>query len=419
MGVSSALAVWLTVSVPLGLLVILRLSVGKDHSILAIIAGHDGRLSISRLQAFMWTMAIFGTYAAATAVHPTIRPASESAKAGARAALSKAQDYNSASAAAVADARRDLVKASNLARLAAQAAEQAEAKFTLEVDAAKKESFRQAAITARALARDLVITVDTATLTLRFAQEAAADAARDLNTAMQSSRAHQWVEIPATLLALAGISLSSGVFASLISAAAAKRIREGDPAAEEVTVQVPTALNAFAAEASGSTLRGNWLLIRGHSFGRTGVVRVDGAIAQVLFWTPSAIGVQLREGQPIRRLVIDSPNGKTANDVDASIGRTVTDQGAAGPRNLAIGERRKVFEFRDLFVDDSSPDNLSLMKFQMFGWTLVAVTIYLFIFFGSFGPTLDRLPEVDSTLVLLTGLSQAGYLGERTATTLK
>ncbi len=42
---------------------------GRKSPFLAYIAGSDNRLSLSRLQAFLWTLVIFGAFAAAMAVH--------------------------------------------------------------------------------------------------------------------------------------------------------------------------------------------------------------------------------------------------------------------------------------------------------------------------------------------------------------
>ena len=50
------------------------------------------------------------------------------------------------------------------------------------------------------------------------------------------------------------------------------------------------------------------------------------------------------------------------------------------------------------------------MKFQMFGWTLVALAIYLVLFVHNLDPHTATLPMVDSSIVVLTGVSQTGYL---------
>jgi len=46
----------------------------------------------------------------------------------------------------------------------------------------------------------------------------------------------------------------------------------------------------------------------------------------------------------------------------------------------------------------------------MFGWTMIAVSIYVFLFLVSLSDTMTSLPTVDSSIVILTGISQAAYL---------
>ena len=53
------------------------------------------------------------------------------------------------------------------------------------------------------------------------------------------------------------------------------------------------------------------------------------------------------------------------------------------------------------------------MKFQMFGWTVIAVVIYSWIFLTNLTSHLSALPNVDKTVVILTGLSQSGYLASK------
>jgi hypothetical protein len=60
-------------------------------------------------------------------------------------------------------------------------------------------------------------------------------------------------------------------------------------------------------------------------------------------------------------------------------------------------------------------DKPALSRFQMFAWTWIGIIIYLLTLFSSvrsFGPVQNLvLPDVDSTLVLLMGLSQVAFLG--------
>jgi len=50
------------------------------------------------------------------------------------------------------------------------------------------------------------------------------------------------------------------------------------------------------------------------------------------------------------------------------------------------------------------------MKFQMFGWTLIAILIYGYLFLSSISASMTELPTVPESIVVLTGLSQGGYL---------
>jgi hypothetical protein len=50
------------------------------------------------------------------------------------------------------------------------------------------------------------------------------------------------------------------------------------------------------------------------------------------------------------------------------------------------------------------------MKFQMFGWTIIAIVIYVYLFLADLRPSLESLPVVPASIVILTGLSQSGYL---------
>lgn len=79
-------------------------------------------------------------------------------------------------------------------------------------------------------------------------------------------------------------------------------------------------------------------------------------------------------------------------------------------RHLSLGKETFSYEFADLFRDDKNPANLDLMKFQMFGWTLIAIFIYSWLFLQNLNDNITTLPLVPQTIVLLTGLSQTGYL---------
>jgi hypothetical protein len=57
------------------------------------------------------------------------------------------------------------------------------------------------------------------------------------------------------------------------------------------------------------------------------------------------------------------------------------------------------------------------MKFQMFGWTVVAVRFYVILFLSKLANDISQLPTVDPSIVILTGVSQAGYLAGKAAST--
>jgi hypothetical protein len=65
-------------------------------------------------------------------------------------------------------------------------------------------------------------------------------------------------------------------------------------------------------------------------------------------------------------------------------------------------------------------ERTELTRLQMFFWTLISVTIYLFLLYFTVNRDMAdvvnlALPEIDGTLVVLMGLSQAGYLGAKIA----
>ncbi len=78
--------------------------------------------------------------------------------------------------------------------------------------------------------------------------------------------------------------------------------------------------------------------------------------------------------------------------------------------NLSLAEETSSYEFADLFRDDKNPINLDLMKFQMFGWTIIAIFIYSWLFLQNLTDSIISLPLVPETIVILTGVSQMGYL---------
>lgn len=69
-----------------------------------------------------------------------------------------------------------------------------------------------------------------------------------------------------------------------------------------------------------------------------------------------------------------------------------------------------------LLTDDSGAPDLS--KLQMLAWTLLAIGAYLNAISTAVkvGPGLTEMPDVDSTLMMLMGLGQGGYLGKKLVT---
>jgi len=85
------------------------------------------------------------------------------------------------------------------------------------------------------------------------------------------------------------------------------------------------------------------------------------------------------------------------------------------PPSASLGSATDALEWSDLFRDDGNPTNLDLMKFQMFGWTIVGLLLYLANFFSALGAqhVLSSLPAIDDSLVVLMGVSQAAYLANK------
>jgi hypothetical protein len=72
----------------------------------------------------------------------------------------------------------------------------------------------------------------------------------------------------------------------------------------------------------------------------------------------------------------------------------------------------------NLLTDDQGITDLS--KVQMLTWTVIAVGVYLYTVSTTIASILNLhtssgLPDIDGTLMVLTGLSQGGYLGKKVA----
>jgi hypothetical protein len=313
---------------------------GRNSPFFAYIGGSDHRLSLSRLQAFLWTLTIFGAFVAAMAVHKQLPGEAEieRAKAEAQKAATAVKEAEQQSAQAAPDKKQDMAKALEAARARQQQAE-------------------------------AVIASD------------------------------EWVNIPAALLVLAGIAIGSGVFSSLIAAS-----NNEDKTACVTGIQPNPVLDTANGNASPAT---NTLLIDGQNLGERGKVRFGRITATIRQWKSDGakiwvdVPAQFLSGPPRKTygpLVVDTPNGKLAYDL------------VGPPSAFGLGAATSYYEFVDLFRDDKSPDNLDLMKFQMFGWTVIAIVIYVYLFLSGLSNDLTKLPEVPQGIVVLTGLSQTGYL---------
>jgi hypothetical protein len=212
----------------------------------------------------------------------------------------------------------------------------------------------------------------------------------------------KWIQIPSALLALAGISIGSGVVSSLIAAV------HSDQQSARVTSLSTAANNAgFTAAFPNASPPENpyALVITGTDLGDSGRVRL-GRLglgkrrARVLFWNSNGtqILVDLAGNQSYDKLVIETKNGKL----------TYTLRGVSP--DLTLGVERVNYELADLFRDDKNPETFSLMKFQMFGWTVVAIFIFVYLFLAHLTRDITTLPTVDPSIAVLTGVSQAGYL---------
>ena len=192
----------------------------------------------------------------------------------------------------------------------------------------------------------------------------------------------KWIEIPTELLQLAGIAITSGVLSSLISSVSG-----------EEKSAVVTDLDPDPSDPS-------WT-ITGKNLGDNGSVRFGRVMVTIHEWTDQKIRVVLPNEVSQGPLIVDTAKGKVCHIISGT-----------RPR-FTLGEPRTYYEFVDLFRNDRSPRVLDVMKFQMFGWTLVAIVLYVIFFLGNLEATITKLPIVNSSTVMLTGLSQIGYLADK------
>jgi hypothetical protein len=377
---------------------------------LGFIVGNDNRLSLSRAQAFLWTMVIFGTYAAAWKAHKAVKPATPAAIEKITALATKARE-------------RAIESHSSALQRSISAGVAAEAKASAELDSALAfpnpvDSTRtapaldsvRAALNARrkeaadarvsSIAADRVARIDSLRASLMEA-----DAAR-----------YKWILIPAGLLALAGISIGSGLFSSLISAVNSTGVQPCITSIRAVRYEDLSALNLKLGRPRSLDLP--CVVVEGTGLGHNGRVRFGSDFADVLSWNESennmAIVVPpaaaIADGSKTwsGTLIIDTSNGKIAYGTRSG---QVT-QLIPAPMQITLGSPTDALEWSDLFRTDSNPSSLDLTKFQMFGWTIISVTLYLWNFFVALAAqgVLATLPSIDESLVILMGVSQAAYL---------
>lgn len=188
------------------------------------------------------------------------------------------------------------------AKAAAQAAQQ-------EVDAAQK---------ARDQANANADQRKTADDALGKAKDALKEAQQKAETAAKNA---QWVNIPAALLALAGIAIGSGVFSSLIAASNSE-----DKTACVTSVESKQIIDP--PDDSDNALTINTLIIKGQNLGDRGRVRFGRISAHIRDWSSDGTQIQVdvptHLPEPTRRqnfygpLVVDTPNGKLAYELGST-----------------------------------------------------------------------------------------------------
>jgi len=389
--------------------------------VLAFMVGSDNRLSLSRLQAFVWTLVIFGSFAAAMSIHTPIKSATpeevkaanDAAKKSSDDSASRQKDYEAAKA-----DEAKAIAASQAAHDAATVAEaeaqgrNKEAKTHPETEEAAKDAQVAELNAARKRAADARVDEQGRAALLPEKSQAVAAAKASWEAAdAEDKRAQEliksfaWVQIPPALLALAGIAIGSGVFSSLIASV------NGDSKTANITdlkadkwssLSVPPGETADVPKNPNA----DCLVIAGSDMGDSGKVLLGGLTlrrraARVIYWKHDGTGiaVELPNLKAYTTLVVETSNGKLGYELGNN------------PPNFKLGAPRIQYDFADLFRDDQNPESMSLMKFQMFGWTVIAISIYVYLLLnGNLTPQIQSLPQIDPSVAMLTGVSQAGYL---------
>jgi hypothetical protein len=367
---------------------------GHGRVLSAVITGNDGRLSLSRLQAFLWTMLILGSFCAAMVARPWPANVDKAEVTVRENALQQAKVNLDAAVAALAAAEAEM--ASRLATRTEGRAGFREAEEAWKHAATADKKPATALLTEKGTALRKAEIEYTAAVRqverLRLGRSSAEDAHDD---AKKRYRRTQWVKIPTELLALAGISLATGVFSAAISAG---NDTSGAPPTVWSIGPVPV---ANLPPGSQPTLRTTIVEILGKDFGSSsGEVRFDGRYLRPLHWSETVLYLDEDPNLRFRNVTVDTAGGKASYE------------NRPAPYGLTSVV---ILETRDLFREDSNPRMFSITKFQMFAWTLVAIAFYTAVLLSHLDASIDALPTVDATLVMLTGLSAGGYLGGKAA----
>jgi len=86
-------------------------------------------------------------------------------------------------------------------------------------------------------------------------------------------------------------------------------------------------------------------------------------------------------------------------------------------RKVNVGSGVGAAHFGALFQDDDGSPSLS--KTQMLAWTFIAIVIFLWRVAQQTLMVIPRLPDIEPALVVLTGLGQGAYLGQKLTLTTK
>jgi hypothetical protein len=97
------------------------------------------------------------------------------------------------------------------------------------------------------------------------------------------------------------------------------------------------------------------------------------------------------------------------NGLTAVLSTAITD-----PEKIKTKQRSPSPSFyKDIFLDKN--ETLDLPRTQMFIWTIIILTTHIFVFWHGYytvkSPSLPTLPDVDSGLLILMGVSNGAYLG--------